>query len=421
MADNNKTKYSGLVIQYNEGKDFLMDLNKSTPDFEITKFRYVTPVAYPIAFIEIEALERTLEDFPVVEKTVLRLISYHFLEPSIIAKVMGLTESYIRKIIKLLLAYGQIDRNGITASGLQSLQQNASIKINTVKQKIQVDGLTANPIDIRNFISDQVLNKPQESGFFVAHIEPVMGIEKALLEKFIINNYANYVNVGEMSLHTNVERINYAKFAGIKYAKAYYLENSQGESIILCKAYDSTAKNIKDRFIWKPLYIGNANIAKTYTKTKKFDLGYHNAKESVLNLKKTLSSKRNKTDKEIKEMLDQLYPFNWAGTELKRDKKTTLWVTKKSFSTYDRFVLKMLESIAEKQRDIILFEELYGEYIIVKTKDEELLKIADYYKEKADEIGRTFIMNSMEQLSDSHKGNLFSLLERLIKNNKEGE
>lgn len=421
MADNSKMKYSGLVIQYNEGKDFLMDVDKFTPDFEITKFRYVTPVAYPIAFIEIEALERTFEDFPLVEKTVLNLINYNFSQPSIIAKVMGLTESYIRKIIKLLFAYGQIDRKGITSTGQESLQQNASIKRNTVKQKIQVDGLTANPIDIRNFISDQVLSKPQESGFFVAHIEPVIGIEKSVLEKLIFSNYVNYVNVGEMSLHTNVEHINYARFVGIKYAKAYYLENAQGESMIICKAYDSTAKNVKDRFIWKPLYIENAHIAKTYTKTKQFDIRYNNSKASVVKLKQTLNSKRNKTDKEIKEMLDQLYSFNWEGTELKRDKKTTLWVTKKSFLKYDRFVLKMLESIAEKRRDIILFEELYGEYIIVRTEDEGLLKIADFYKENANKLGRTLIMNSMERLSDSHKGDLFSLLERIIENNKKSE
>lgn len=421
MSNNNKPLFSGLFVQYNEGKDFLMEVHKSNPDFRVLDYRYITPVAYPIAFVEVEALERTKEDFSIVEKTVLKLLRNRFIEPAIIARVMGLTESYIEKVIKLLFAYGQVDENGLTEIGLQSLAQNTSIKMNTVKQDIPIDGLTASPIDISSSISEEILRSPRESGFFVAHLKPVECIEKSVLEGLIMSNYTNYVNKGEMSLHTNVEKINYAKFKELKFAKAYYLEKPSGEVVIMCKSYDSTARSMSERFIWKTLYADNSALRAKHNPRQDSVIGYSNAREKVMRLKHILELKRNKKDKDVVEMISQLYSFNWSHTEMVRGNETILYVTIGSFYTYDRFVLKMLESLADGNEDYIIFEELYGEYIRIRSQDADLLNTAREYKEKSEIIGRSYIMNSMERLSDRWKGDMFSLLKHVIENNEQYE
>lgn len=414
MANNETQTYSGLFVQYNDSKEFLMESQKSNHSFAPQDFKYIVQLAYPIVFVEVEVLERTMEDFPIVEKTVLKFIRDGFMDPSIIAKVLGLTESYIRKIMKLLLGYGHIDDKGITSLGLESISIDASIKKNTVKQRIQIDGVTAEPIYVKEFISNQSLRTPKASGLFVAHMEPVEGVEKSHLMKRIKDNYTDYVDKGEYSLHTNVEEVNYAKFIDLKYAKAYYLEDSEGNSVIMCKTYNSTSKEIKDRFGWKPLFASNSDIALKYGFSDYVANHKNYVVATVNELKYRLEEKRNKSDKEVSDMLGQLYPFNWKSTELIRADFTTLTVSKNSFKTYDKFVLKLLESFADDGFDNIILEEMYGERIIVDTKDKELMDIAKKYKKKIEDVGRNPIMNAMENASSKGKEGLFTTLKKVM-------
>ena len=51
---------------------------------------------------------------------------------------------------------------------------------------------------------------------------------------------------------------------------------------------------------------------------------------------------------------------------------------------------------------------------MVKTCDEELLKIAEYYKERSNLLGRTFVMNSMEKFARKKKCDIFHLLKEVL-------
>lgn len=414
MQDNYSQTYSGLFVQYNDSKEFLIDAQLSNEQFRPLDFQYIVQLAYPIVFVEVEALERTMEDFTLVEKTILQLVKEGFYEPTMIARVLGLTDSYVSKMLKLLLGHGQIDDNGITKLGLQSLAQEALIKKNLVKQRIQIDGITAQPIHVKRFISDQTLRIPKESGIRVAHLEPIEGIEKSRLIDIITNNYSQYVDKGEYALHTNVEDINYARFVEVKYAKAFYLENRMGDSLIMCKSYDQTAKNLKDRFGWKALYASSDEILRKYGLDGDEQSNFKYAKSSVDILKSKLAERRIKPLKEVKNMITQLYPFDWNATELTRKESTVVMVTKQSFKTYDKFILKVLESLADDGFDTIILEEMYGETITIQSSDESLMKAAKAYKKKVEEVGRTPIMNAMEQHSYGRNKDIFAVLQRTM-------
>jgi len=416
MQSKETPLYSGLFVQYNAGKEFIMEMKKLNPLFNPSDFQYIVQLAYPIAFIEVEALERTKEDFPFVEKAVLKMCKSGYFEPSIIAHALGLSESYIRKIIRLLLSYGHINENGITELGMKSLEQNASIKKNKVKQKIQVDGVTAEPVDIRDFITENVMRKPAESGIHVAHLEPVAGIEKSRLTQIITSNYTDYVDKGEYSLHTNVESVESARFVGIKYARTFYLETPAGEMAILCKSYNATSKKVSDRFKWRPLFASNREVLEKCGFNSDGFVANNMASSVVNDLKYRISSRRNKTDVEVADMLSQLYNFDWRETELIRENTTVLNVTSKSFKGYDKFILKVLESLADDKVDYIVLEELFGEYILLETEDEDLLKLANEYKEKSKEVGRTYIMNLMENAFEKEQGNIIHVLRRILNN-----
>ena len=116
----------------------------------------------------------------------------------------------------------------------------------------------------------------------------------------------------------------------------------------------------------------------------------------------------------IVEIINHFYKFNWEHTKLEKGKHWILKISKESFDKYDKVILKMLESLACEGADYIILESMYGEYIVVKTCDEELLKIAEYYKELSNLLGRTFVMNSMEKFARKKKCDIFHLLKEVL-------
>ena len=89
-------------------------------------------------------------------------------------------------------------------------------------------------------------------------------------------------------------------------------------------------------------------------------------------------------------------------------------VTKDSFTQYDRFVLKVLESIADDGYDNIILAEMFGERISVHTEDAELLKIAKEYKKAVENAGRQSIMNAMEKRSEKGIADIFRTLRKVM-------
>ena len=230
----------------------------------------------------------------------------------------------------------------------------------------------------------------------------------------------NHINAMDMSrdysLHTNVESVESARFVRIKYARTFYLETSTGEVAILCKSYNATSKRVSDRFKWRPLFASSREVLEKCGFNSDGFIANNMASSAVNDLKYRISSRRNKTDVEVADMLSQLYGFDWRETELIRENTTVLNVTSKSFKGYDKFILKVLESLADDKVDFIVLEEMFGEYILLETEDEELMKIANEYKEKSKEVGRTYIMNLMENAFEKEKGNVITILRRILNN-----
>ena len=420
MQQEEEIKYKGLFAQYNDGKEFVHNVRNIAPLFNPLDFRYIFKVAYPIAILEVDAMERTKEDFPLVEKTILKMYRNHVSNPRIISKALGLTESYVCKVIRLLEAYGHIAYNQLTELGRESLEQNSSIKMNEEKRKIQVDAITGDPIGIKELVSEQILSNVSESGFRVPHLKPLLGIDKSRLESIVKEQYTNYIDKGDYSLHTNVESINDVKYVELKYAKAFYMEDENGNFFVMCKAFDSTAKDSKERFRWRVLYSSEPSLVTRYGMHDHTILNRSFNEDAFNSMRKLLRKERIVAPVDVKTVMGQLYEFNWQDTEVERLDRHTVKVTKDSFLKYDRFVLKCIESIAEDGYDLAILDCMKGYLILIKTEDEILQNIAKRLKEVISHKGRSYVISSMEKLFSEGQTNVMSMLRKVISfdNNK---
>ena len=413
MPEDEVKKYRGLIVEYNEGKDFVFQIQKLAPSFDLLDYRYVLRIAYPIAIMEVEAWERTKEDFPLVEKTILKMYRNQISEPGVISRAIGLSESYVSKVARLLESYGHIKDDRITELGVASLNEDASIKVNQNKRRIQVDAVTGAPIGIRELVSEQVLQDLYESRTR-PHLEPLEQLDRDKLEALVKEQYTNYVDKGDYSLHTNVESISNVQLVEIKYAKAYYLADFVGNVFFMCESYDSAAKKLKERFRWRALYASNPSKLAELGITGG-DLTNSSFSTPAFSAFKSRVEKERQPDlEEIETILDSLYSFDWQQTELVKENRYVLKVTTESFVQYDRFVLKCLESIADDGYDFIMLDRLKGEIVLVKTEDETLLDLVRQFKKAISSRGRNNVISFMTKLSMKEGSDVISIIRKLI-------
>lgn len=410
MAANNK----GYFLQYVHAKDFIKEVKKSVSSFNPADFQYILKVAYPIVIVEVEAYERTKEDFPLVEKTVLRMFRNRIIRSEDIAHLLGLQESYVKKVIRLLASYQQIDENGITQLGLESLEQNYSIKTNFTKQRIQVDGVTGAPIGIREFIDEDKLSAAEDSFFDIPHVEPQESIEISRLVDAVKSDYMSYVNKGDHSLHTNVDEIGNVKFVEVKYTQAFYLENHDGNVIIMCNAHDTTLRRQRDSYRWRVVSTDSPIIARAYgftvpeQNTSIFEI------EKVALLKSQLRTMREEIRDDTRDYVEKLYGFDWSKTDLTSDDNPVLTVSYLSFAKYGGYVFRCLESLARDGCDYIILEKLRGKMIRVTTEDEDLLDLAKRYRKIVKNLGYEKVTKPLESMSSKSDANILDQLQVLL-------
>lgn len=129
------------------------EIEEVYPDMCGGKILDMRRVYYPVAKLKMRVSERSFDDFNAVQLTVLRFFSLNFSD-EVIAKTMGLSVNYIKKVKRLLVAWGQIDAGGVTETGIESLKEGRKIcEVNTW-QEFLADGVTG-----RILLPDRKLDK----------------------------------------------------------------------------------------------------------------------------------------------------------------------------------------------------------------------------------------------------------------------
>ena len=115
------------------------DIRKRYKNIRQEDIRFAAMVFYPVAFVDVEAEERSVEDFDAVQLTILKFFAMG-LGGEDIAALTGLTTEYIAQIKNLLVnVYGHIATDGtITPLGIESIQREKNVQIIVSKRKIYI-------------------------------------------------------------------------------------------------------------------------------------------------------------------------------------------------------------------------------------------------------------------------------------------
>lgn len=381
-----------------------VDINKvleqiiaQNPQIILSRIELFTQVYYPIATLEMELEETTFENFDVIPLTILRFIDAGLYDAVIVAKMMGLSKNYVRKMFDLLRGYGYLDESGLTEIGHMSLEAEQKIAQNTVRQKFQADAVTGDLLRLEQQVEEGNLELKDKTVYGIAHLPHIEGIEvedlNNMLKSADLTTYKRYK--GDI-LNSNVVAISDVKCVGMDYVKAYLLK-MQGikTPFIITNQYDSTKENFAERFSWKPIRVPSRNAYTDYG----FDEGipcYTEEALLVINDLYKLVCKRivDVTDEDVRKTLSEIYPFNYDKMDISIGRiqngvpeQISVYVNAASFTEWNMFILKFLEGFDMVSGYVYTHGRLNGLFLrfesannLIKMSAKEfqrLLKISD--------------------------------------------
>lgn len=240
----------------------LLEICRAYPMIDLREVEAFATVYYPLAIIEAQLSERCFEEFETVPHTVLKLISLSHTSPKSIARLLGLGENYVEKIIKLLMSYGHVDGGGITALGRESLAAGKKITEVASRQRFQLDALNLRVVRLDRTVEERnTLEKNflQRERTILDHCSEV---DEDSIKSTIENEaYEALMAQKKQILNTNVTAVTDVRCVEVRYAKAQLLMLKNRAPIIFCKRFDFTERAAA-QYPWLPFAVDSAETAK---------------------------------------------------------------------------------------------------------------------------------------------------------------
>ncbi len=419
MSKDNRNKTA--KVSRSEAMNALDDIHekyKMLPSTDIEKF---APVYYPIAIIEMNLDEMTFEDFESVQFSILNLFSLGITDYKIIAETLGLSPNYVFKIIRLLNGYGHLDEKGITQIGLDSIHSGKKIVKSQVWQKFQVDALNGTLLKVEQAITENMLNDRDQTRITVGHLNYLDGMSvEEISSQLTKNNCSTYIRQKSSILNTNVTAINDVRCVEVKYAKCYMMKlRNCDEPVVFAKRYDSTQKEIKDRFSWEPFSIKSKNLLDKYGFEKDIPFSTEIAKKYVGQLFQLMMQRADKVNliEEIKKTMECVYPFEESGVQIARTDGVivpTVNIDERSFMKYRGWIINFLIGIQQDGEYLITHERLFGNVISLRTESLMILDVADKLEKKIKAHGKVEIIKRLKNKYKDYEGkeNLILVIDR---------
>ena len=398
----------------------LADIRERYPRIKTADIEQFAPVYYPVAMVEMLLEEQTFEDFETVHLAVLRLIALGISDYKLIAQTLGLSASYVFKVMHLLTGYGHITDAGLTELGRESLQQQKKIITTDTLQKFQVDALNGMLLKTQQAVAGNMLNSKDETITMIGHLNYLDGMDSQSLSRQLTGgNCENYLNQKSGVLHTNVRRIKAARCTEIKYAKCYLLKlRGCTQPIIFAKRYNRMAQELKQRFPWQPFSIRDAAAARRYGMESDIPVSTQLAVEYVQQLYQMLKSQasgpRFNLEEQVTKALTYGTPFRVDLLEIRLGMdystgidRTTVYVPEKAVVKFSGELVNILLGISLDDEYLITDQWLYGQIVSVRSRDAKLLALARLLSDKIaahgqKEVSRT-LRNRFRDLENDPK------------------
>src|SRR5690606_30061696 len=107
--------------------------------FQGGKVELCSKIVYPLALVELEALESAGEEFDTVEHAILSLSYAGISDAARISDMLGLPLNYTLQIIRLLESYGHVLDMRVTELGAKSTEEKVKYTKLLVRHKVQAD------------------------------------------------------------------------------------------------------------------------------------------------------------------------------------------------------------------------------------------------------------------------------------------
>lgn len=409
MSKDNRNKTA--KVSKSEAMNALDDIHekyKMLPSTDIEKF---APVYYPIAIIEMNLDEMTFEDFESVQFSILNLFSLGITDHKVIAETLGLSPNYVFKIIRLLNGYGHLDEKGITQIGLESISSGKKIIKSQVWQKFQVDALNGTLLKVEQSITENMLNDREQTRITVGHLNYLDGMSvEEISSQLTKNNCSTYIRQKSSILNTNVTAINDVRCVEVKYAKCYMMKlHNCDEPVVFAKRYDSTQKEIKDRFSWEPFSIKSKVLLDKYGFEKDIPFSTDIAKKYVGQLFELMMQRAQKVNliEEIKKTMECGYPFEESGVQIARTDGVivpTVNIDERSFMKYRSWIINFLIGIQQDGEYLITHERLFGNVISLRTDSLMILDVAEKLEAKIKAHGKVEIIKRWKNKYKDYEG-----------------
>ncbi len=374
----------------------LADIRERYPRIKTEEIERFAPVYYPVAMVEMLLEEQTFEDFETVHLAVLRLIALGISDYKLIAQTLGLSASYVFKVLHLLNGYGHVSDSGLTELGRESLKQQKKIITTDTLQKFQVDALNGRLLKTQQSVAGNMLNSKDETITMIGHLNYLDGMDSQNLSAQLTSgNCENYLNQKSGVLHTNVRRIKAARCTEIKYAKCYLLKlRGWTHPIIFAKRYNRLSQDLKQRFPWQPFSVQDGTMIQRFGLEPQTPVNTQLATDYVQQLYQMLRAQNTgpkfNLEEEVTKAIARSTPFAVNSLDIRlavTQDRTQVYVPEKAVTKYSTELVNILTGIDRDREYLITTQWLYGHMVSVKTQSPKLGVLARLLSDKIAEHG----------------------------------
>ncbi len=388
--------------------DEIHEKYKKLPSTDIEKF---APVYYPIALVEMNLDEISFEDFESVQFSVLNIISLGILDSNVIAETLGLSSNYVSKVIRLLSGYGHIDKNGITELGKESIKSGQKILKTQVWQKFQLDALNGTLLRVEQAVTENMLNDRDQTNITIGHLDYLEGMPlQEISSQLAKNNLSTYLKEKDNIINTNVSKINDVRCMEVKYARCYMMKvRNCDEPIVFAKRYDSSKKNVRDRFSWQPFSVKNMSIIEKYGFEIDTPFNTEVATKYVGHIYELLLQREKKVNliEEIPYAMSKVYKFSDSGVEIARTDGVvvpTVNITERAFKIFRTWILNFLIGIQNDGEYLITNEKLYGHVISLRSDSLLIMDTGELLVDRVNHFGKTEVVKRIRDKYKDYEG-----------------
>lgn len=389
---------------------------QQNPQIVTSRIELFSEVYYPIAVLEIDMTETTFEDFDLVPLSVLKFISAGIVAAGEIADLMGLSASYVQKIIDLLMGYGYVDSDGLTTIGVQALKIEKKVAHSAVKQRFQADAITGDLLRIGEQPFEADLQGREKTFFAIPHMPHIEGISVDEINRQLaetdLTRYKHYQ--GDV-LNANLDTINSVECVGLEYIRAYMVKMQGIDSpFVFSYRYDSSKKGFNERFRWQPMRMPCERAYTEYGFSKEIECYSPQALETINSLYMLVCKRIVEIDeKRLQKLLGHVQPFDYDTMDISMGRITSgvpeqiyVYVNANSFLKWNNFVLTFLEKYDNIIGYLFTNSWLNGLFIRFESQSPEIRKASKVYKKAL-------------RHSDKKQLNTFIRKKLFDKNNKE--